>query len=206
MTYRENLAQSTRAFSHVASSSVSLHDEVGIFSASFLELNIRFEQVAVVLDCGSINFKMDHDDSVIFLSFEGRPGIEISLDQISPGAVARAFSVSSKHYSQLYGIVCHNYCYKRRLISLGATCIDEGVWSELTLNQVGPWPSINIHLSWMRTFAIFSTRATQRQCLIASNLRLKNLFSRIAQRDGWGWGAHTSAGPLLSTKLGTTGY
>ena len=37
---------------------------------------------------------MDHDDSVIFLSFEGRPGIEISLDQISPGAVARAFSVS----------------------------------------------------------------------------------------------------------------
>jgi hypothetical protein len=37
-----------------------------------------------------------HDDSpVIFISIEGQPGIEIGLDQVSPGAIARAFSVSS---------------------------------------------------------------------------------------------------------------
>lgn len=36
-----------------------------------------------------------HDDSpVIFISVEGQPGIEIGLDQVSPGAIARAFSVS----------------------------------------------------------------------------------------------------------------
>ena len=43
------------------------------------------------------NRRMDpslDDSPVIFVYFEGRPGIEISLDQISPGAIARAFSVS----------------------------------------------------------------------------------------------------------------
>ena len=37
-----------------------------------------------------------HDDSpVIFISVEGQPGIEMGLDQVGPGAVARAFSVST---------------------------------------------------------------------------------------------------------------
>lgn len=37
-----------------------------------------------------------HDDSpVIFISVEGQPGIEIGLNQVSPGAIARAFSVST---------------------------------------------------------------------------------------------------------------
>ena len=41
---------------------------------------------------------MDSNESrprVVFLTHEGRQdGIEISIDQLSPGAVARAFSVS----------------------------------------------------------------------------------------------------------------
>ena len=37
-------------------------------------------------------------------------------------------------------------------------------------NHIGSRPSINIHQSWMRNFAIFSARAAQRRCPIASNL------------------------------------
>ena len=33
--------------------------------------------------------------------------------------------------------------------------VNEGMWSGLSLNQVGPRPSINIHQNWMRTFANF---------------------------------------------------
>ena len=65
--------------------------------------------------------------------------------------------------------------------------VDEGVWSELRLNQVGPRPSINIYQSWMHTFAIFGARAAQRRSLIASNFGQKYLFSdRLKRRLGVG--------------------
>ena len=78
----------------------------------------------------------------------------------------------------------------------------KGLARETRLNQVGPWPSINIYQSWMRTFAIFGARATQRRCPIASNLGQKYLFSDRSKRR-LGWGSHTSAGPLHSIQVET---
>ena len=59
----------------------------------------------------------DSDNSpVVFISYQGqRPGIEISMDQISPGAVARAFSVS---------------CYE---VIVASTSCDHYLWSCQTI-------------------------------------------------------------------------
>ena len=65
--------------------------------------------------------------------------------------------------------------------------VDEGVWSELRLDQGGPRPSINIYQSWIRTVAIFGARAAQRRSPIASNLGQRYLFSdRLKRRLGVG--------------------
>ena len=85
------------------------------------------------------------------------------------------------------------------LYSEALTDVDVGVWSGRRLIQVGPWPSINIYQSWMRTFAIFGARAAQRRCPIPSNLGQKYLFSDRSKRRlevgfahlGWTAAFHT---------------
>ena len=70
-----------------------------------------------------------------------------------------------------------------RLILGRQQCLDalagikKEVWSGLSLHQIGPRPSINIHQNWMCPFTTFQARAAQRRRPIASNLGQKCLFS-----------------------------
>jgi hypothetical protein len=63
----------------------------------------------------------------------------------------------------------------------------KGVWSGLSLHQVGPRLSISIHQNRMCTFATFGARAALRRCPISSNLGQKYLFlDRSKERLGVG--------------------
>ena len=75
-----------------------------------------FDQLVLnfVVKAKKSNRRMDpslDDSPVIFVYFEGRPGIEISLDQISPGAIARAFSVSCNNIRVPFCMSLHSPDY-----------------------------------------------------------------------------------------------
>ena len=65
--------------------------------------------------------------------------------------------------------------FGRQQFSDALAGVNERAWSELSLHQVGPRPSIKIHQNRMCTFATFGARVAQKQRPISSNLGQKCL-------------------------------